>query len=202
MRRPPAGGLILNVFTRIPLPPPPGKTWTPNMATGRDHLWLTKEEWRALLPAEWKAGVCYPAPAAVTERLVRFHLVDNVRGEPDAWSPGDIRESALTLRVEDPKAGRLALEGTARMQRGGTRSYEARIQGHLTFDRQQDRLTRVDLLSWGEAWGEGTFTRGAPAGRFPLVIAASLAGNTGADQVPPQGSRNLESYLGTGRAGR
>jgi hypothetical protein len=201
-RRPPAGGLILNVFSRIPLPPPPGKTWTPNMATGRDHLWLTREEWRALLPAEWKAGARYPVPPAVTERLLRFHLVDNVRGEPDSWSPGDIREADLTLRVEDANAGRLLLEGTARMQQGEKRGYEARIQGYLTYNRGQDRLARLDLLAWGEAWGEGTYTRGAPPGRFPLVIAASLAGNTGADRVPPQASRDLNGYLDTGRAAR
>ena len=172
------------------------------MATGRDHLWLTREEWRALLPAEWKAGARYPVPPAVTDRLLRFHLVDNVRGEPTFWAPGDIRQADLTLRVEDAQAGRLLLEGTARMQQGEARGYEARVQGRLTYDPVQARLTRFDLLAWGDAWGEGTYTRGAPPGRFPLVIAASLAGSAGADQVPPQGCRDASSYFGTGRAPR
>lgn len=207
-RRPPAGGLILNVFSRIPLPPPPGKTWTPNQATGRDHFWITRNEWRALLPAEWKTGVRYALPQAVTERLLRFHLVDNVRGEPDFWRRADLRAANLTLRVADARSGRLVLEGTARMEHGGERGYEARLQGYLAYDKKQDRLTRFDLLAWGDAWGEGRYTRGAPSGRFPLVVAASLAGNggadsqSGADRVPPQASRDLSGYLGTGRAER
>src|SRR5262249_17529549 len=45
-RRPPDGGLILNVFSRIPQEAP-GGPWTPNRATGRDHLWLTRDEWRS-----------------------------------------------------------------------------------------------------------------------------------------------------------
>ncbi len=198
LRKPPAGGLILNVFSRIPLPPPPDKAWTPNSATGRDHLWLTEDEWRSLLPKEWRDGARYPVPPDVAHRLLRFHLVDNVRGEPDMWRRQDIRRSDLTLRVEDAGAGRLALEGAALMAHGDARGYEARIQGYLTYDRKQDRLTRFDLLSWGQAWGEGTYTKSAPPGRFPLVIAASLAGDSPADRVPPQASRQLREYLGTG----
>jgi hypothetical protein len=199
-RQPPAGGLVLDVFSRIPLPAPSGQDWSPNMATGRDHLWLTQDEWQALLPAEWKSGARYPVPAAISERLLRFHLVDNVRGEPTFWTRNDLRQTDLTLRVEDAEAGRLVLEGTARMQHGEERGYEARVQGYLTYDRQQARLSRCDLLVWGEAWGESPLTRGAPPGRFPLVIAASLAGSTGADRVPPQGSRDLNEYLGKSRS--
>jgi hypothetical protein len=195
-RRPPKGGLILNVFSRIPLPPPAGQTWTPNMATGRDHLWLTQEEWRSLLPAEWKPGARYPVPPSIAARWVRFHMVDNVRGEPSFWEPADVSEARLWLRVEDPAAGTLRLEGSARLQHGEERGYSACVQGHLTYDRTRDRFTRLDLLSWGEAWGETALTRGAPPGRFPLVIAASLARGSGADMVPPQGSRDIGSYLG------
>jgi hypothetical protein len=211
VREPPAGGLILNVFTRIPLPPPPGQAWTPNMATGRDHMWLTRDEWRSLLPREWKPGARYPLPRAVAERLVRFHLLDDVRGEPSMWEAGrDVRQADLWLRVEDAAARHLHLEGTARMQSpangGGTeRGYDARVQGTLVYDPKADRFTRFDLLAWGEAWGEGRYTGGPPKGRFPLVIALSLAGNSPADRVPPQGIRGREGYFGTGgaeRAGR
>jgi hypothetical protein len=198
-RRPPAGGLILKVFSRIPLPPPAGQTWTPNQATGRDHVWLTAEEQRALLPSSWKNGVRYPVAPAVVERLARFHLVDNVRGEPPFWTPGDLRRVDLSLTVEDAAAGLLRLDGVARMDAGG-RGYDARVQGYLSVDRVKKALTRFDLLAWGDAWGEGIYTRGAPPGRFPLLIAAALVrGDAGADQVPPQASRDLAGYFGTGR---
>jgi hypothetical protein len=72
------------------------------------------------------------------------------------------------------------------------------LQGYLTYDRKRDRFSRLDLLAWGEFWGEGAYTGGAPKGKFPLVIAASLAGAAPADRVPPQGSRDLSDYLGKG----
>jgi hypothetical protein len=90
------------------------------------------------------------------------------------------------------------LLSTRSTRRAKERGYDARIQGFLDFDRRKDRFTRFDLLVWGEAWGDGTYTGGAPPGRFPLVIAFSLAGSTPADRIPPQGSRNLREYFGTG----
>jgi hypothetical protein len=202
-RRPPHGGLILDVFTRIPLEPAAGAEWSPNQAAGRDHMWLTQEEWRSLLPARWRQGSRYPLPRAVAQRLLRFHLVDNVRGEPPMWEAEEIRQADLWLRVEDAAAGRLALTGTARLEspggdEGTGRGYDARVQGALTYDRKAGRFERCDLLAWGEAWGEGRYTGGAPEGRFPLLIALSLAGNTPADRIPPQGSRWLAGYFGRG----
>ncbi|MGV3721400.1 MAG: hypothetical protein ACO1SX_10875, partial [Actinomycetota bacterium] len=91
----------------------------------------------------------------------------------------------------------LALSGTARLQtQDGKRGYDARLQGSLIINRQNDRVTRFDLLSWGEAWGEGPYTRGAPAGKFPLLTAFSLAGHKPADRVPPQGIREVGAYFG------
>jgi hypothetical protein len=205
-RAPPPGGVILNVYSRIPLGPPGGQ-WTPNRAVGRDHLWLTREEAIALRPPAWHAGSVYPVPPAIATRLVRFHLVDNVRGEPDHWRPEQIREALLSLTVADAAAGRVELSGTAQLAapataRATSRGYDARLQGTLVWDRKRSRLTRCDLLAWGEAWGEGTYTGGAPPGRFPLLIALSLAGNAPVDRVAPQGSRSVAEYLGTGRAGR
>jgi hypothetical protein len=193
-RRPPEGGLILDVFTRIPLPQ--GDTWSPNNATARDHLWITREETAALLPAEWKNGTTYAVERNVAARLARFHLIDSVRGEPPSWNPEDVKALDLKLTVENAAAGRLKLTGTARLEAdGGKRGYDSRVQGYLTVDRAANKVTRFDVLSWGEAWGEGTYTRGAPPGRFPLVVGASLAGNTPADRVPPQFTKHGPEYF-------
>lgn len=195
-RKPPKGGLILNIYSRIPLPPPPGEAGVLNSATGRDHLWLTAAEWRSLLPSDWRNGARYPVPQAVVERLLRFHLVDNVRGEPPMWTRADLQQADLTLVVENAAKARLRLEGKALMQHGAERGYETRIQGVLVYDRQHERFSRFDLVSWGEAWGHGPYTGGEPKGRFPLVIAASIAGRAPADLVPPQALRNRQEYFG------
>src|SRR5262245_7994139 len=90
-REPPQGGLIVNVFTRI-LDRADGSgycrvTWKMPGAdqSERDHLWLTAEEWKSLIPAAAKPGDERPIPKHLVYRLACFHLVDNTRGEPPAW---------------------------------------------------------------------------------------------------------------------
>jgi hypothetical protein len=209
-RVPPERGLVLNVFSRIPLENA-GDGWNPNRVTGRDHAWLTEAEWRALLPPVWRNGVRYPLPQSLVERLARFHLVDNVRGEPDIWQRDQIRAAEVFLVVEDAAAHRIRLEGNTRAEApadpqpmtapiGGRlrpdRGYDARLQGYLVYDPAKKCLSRCDLLAWGEAWGHGHYTPRPPEGRFPLLIAFSLAGNRPADRIQPQGIRNREDYFG------
>ena len=197
-REPPAGGLVLKTYSRIPLDRAalggdPAR-YNPNEAVGRDHMWLTRQEWRSILPATWERGARLPVPPAIAFRLIRYHLTDNVRGEPDMWTRAEVREAKLELVVEE--AGKLRLEGTARMATAdNARGYDARLQGFLTYDRAASRFTRVDVLSWGEAWGAGRFTRRPPPGRFPLLIAFTLAGDTPGDRIPPQGIRQAGAYM-------
>jgi hypothetical protein len=137
-------------------PDPAGGQWTPNRATGRDHLWLTGEEVRALLPPAWRRGTTYPAPGAIVERPVRFHLLDNVRGEPDPWRRDQIGAARLTLTVTDAEQGVLSLAGVARTQapageRATARGYDDRLQATLQWDRTAERFGRWDLLAWAEA---------------------------------------------------
>lgn len=194
LRRPPAGGLILKSYTRIPLEPEDGM-WSMNQATGRDHIWVTAQEVVALTPRQWRAGERYPAPKSLMARLIRFHLVDNVRGEPPMWRPDDVKSASLELVVEDPAAGRVRIEGAAGLSSQQNRGYDARIQGYLTINREAGTVKSLDLLAWGEAWGQGPYTRNPPKGRFPLVIGMSLAGTNPADQVPPQAAREIREYL-------
>jgi hypothetical protein len=65
-------------------------------------------------------------------------------------------------------------------------------------DRTSSRVRACEVLSWGDYWGHGPYTGGAPQGKFPLLVAFSLAGDTPADRVPPQGSREIDEYFATG----
>jgi len=150
-------------------------------AMSRDNLWLSKNEHDSLVRGE--------IPISVQKRIAMYHLVDNTRGEPPMWREEEIRHIDLKL-----KDGRLT--GTVRLATDDRqRGYEAELQG--VVETKNGKVVRFDAVVLGEFWGEGTFTRGAPKGKFPLGISFTLAdGSDIADKVPPQGSRGwVQGYL-------
>lgn len=211
-RTPPPGGLVINVYTRIldrgqdgyrrgACPTEGGE------AAARDHLWLTEAERQALIPAEPNKGDRQPVPAAVAERILRFHLIDNTRGEPPMWQRDEIRKHELTLTVQDvtPVALRLRLDGSALLATSpdtakADRGFDVRLLGTIDYDQTKKKIDRFEVVAVGDHWGEGRYTGGARPGRKPLGIAFELAtGKTAADLVPPQGIRDLDIYFGRER---
>lgn len=209
-RRPPANGIILNVYARILSHDAKGDVCTGTCQTvgggrsSRDHMWLTHEDWKSLVPANLMKGVSFPLPESIANRLMCFHLVDNTRGEPPHWRPEDVRSRKLNLVIEDVSEGdvRMRLEGEAHLATDAAvnradRGFDVRLLGYLRYDRQRQGFDRIDILALGEHWGEGTFTKGARPGKSPLGIAFELThGDAPADQVPPQGARDIAEYLG------
>ncbi len=216
-RTPPPGGLVVTVYTRIL--DHEKEAFLPDAlcrgtcsvrgaeAAARDHLWLTEAEWKALIPAEPKVGERVPVPAAVTERVLRFHLTDNTRGEPPMWRREDIRRQDLTLTVEaaTPAATRLRLDGAALLSTGADpekadRGFDVRLLGYVGYDRAARAIDRFDVVAVGDHWGRGPYTGRARPGRTPLGVAFVLAnGKAAADRVPPQAIRDPDTYFGRGR---
>lgn len=151
-------------------------------AVSRDNLWITAEEQAALAQGT--------VPEALALRILRFHLVDNTRGEPPVWTKEEVRQWSLS--VAD---GQLA--GTAHLETAdGARGYQATLNGELAWG-ADGRLSQFHMWVEGQFWGSGPFTRQPPPGKFPLVIAFSLADGTDmADAIAPHGSRGwLGGYL-------
>ena len=149
----------------------------------------TTNYWRKIFQAEQQALVVGDLPSSLQQRLVRFHLIDNTRGEPQMWKPQEI--TAVDLSLEK---GRLS--GTVHLETAsGNRGYQANLLGHI--EHEDGKITRFDLVSHGQFWGHCTYTPGPPAGKFPLAISFTLAdGSDIADGVPPKGSRGwLRGYL-------
>src|SRR5207247_866424 len=107
-RTPPAGTLILNVYSR-PLARKgdalcacdervvlDNKISVP-VLSAYDHVWITEPEWKAMFPAKAKKGDTLPLPPIIAKRIARFHLVDNTRGEPGYWKEKEIQKSDLSL---------------------------------------------------------------------------------------------------------
>jgi hypothetical protein len=208
-RTPPEGGLILNVFTRsldgdcqIGFADALCKQGAGDEAA-RDHLWIRADEWRALVPAQPRKGETVPVPGSIVMRIARFHLVDDTRGEPPHWLPDQVRSAKMTLTVEEVTGAsvRLRLDGSALMSTEAdadrsSRGFDVSLLGYVSYDRTAAAITRFDLVAVGQHWGEGTYTRGARLGRTPLGIVFELAkGDAPADRIPPQGARELRTYL-------
>jgi hypothetical protein len=208
-RTPPVGGAVVRTYTRILDRDAKGELCKGTCKTlggdraARDHLWLTAEDVRAMLPAEPRPGASLPLPPRVADRVLRFHLIDNTRGEPPMWEREQMRSQKLTLTVTDVTPGevRLRLDGEALLATHADparadRGFDARFLGYVYYDTAKKVLTRFDVVAVGEHWGQGTFTRGARPGRSPLGVAFELVRGDRADLVPPQGARNLNDYLG------
>jgi hypothetical protein len=207
VRTPPPNGLIIDVYTRILDRDGKGELCQGTCSVrggdkaARDHLWITESEWKPLVQADPKLGDRFPLPSRIAERIARFHLLDNTRGEPPMWRHEDIRKSEMALVAE--KADRdnvlLRLEGSVLLATNADlakadRGYEARLLGYVAHDGKN--ITRFDLVAVGDHWGEGTYTRNARPGRQPLGVAFELArGDRPSDKVPPQAAREIGAYV-------
>ncbi|HMF14290.1 MAG TPA: hypothetical protein VKE94_18365 [Gemmataceae bacterium] len=211
-RKPPAGGLIVNVHARIlDRDVKSGyvrgtcKTQGGENAS-RDHLWLTAQEWKSLIPAAPKKGDRSPVPPAIADRIARFHLTDNTRGEPPMWEREHVRSKQMTLTIEEATPTNLLLRvdgavllSTHPEANKAERGYEAQLLGYIGYDRSKKAITRFDVVAIGEHWGDSN-NPGARPGRTPLGIAFALAqGESAANAVPPKGARAWIEYLGRDR---
>jgi hypothetical protein len=212
-RTPPPGGLIVRVHARIleekkdaveALFAKGSCSMKGGDMASRDFLWLTKDELRAMGPGNRKVGESYPAPDKVAERIVRFHLVDNTRGEPDFWMKPEVRSRSFTLTVESVSSDaiELRLDGEAKLATDmdpakAARGYEPKVHGKLRWVPAKGTFDRFDVAAVGEHWGRGTFTPGERPGRGLLGVAFGLpAGDRASDKVPPQGAREERAYFG------
>ncbi|MGI9240692.1 MAG: hypothetical protein ACR2RV_07820 [Verrucomicrobiales bacterium] len=164
-----------------------------------NQMWLQAQEIAQLRGLDGEAPVDLPAPIAY--RMIRFHLLDNTRGEPNFWGRDDISKFEFTVRAPDDKPLRRLIEGRVLLEHADDRGFDAKVLGYLDLDPEADRLTAAEIVAVGDHWGSGTYTRGARPGRSPLGIAFSLADmeNDPGAKVPPQGSGWLEAYLNADR---
>lgn len=211
-RAPPKDGLILRAEARVLERTDDGGyancSTIPSGVRGifasRDHVWIKADEWRAMVPDAPKVGEKIKLPAKIVERLCRFHLLDNTRGEPTMWRRDDVRPLKMTMsvtkvtdaRVELRFTGRALLTTDADLDKA-KRGYDAHLRGEVVFDRAAKRFTAFDIVALGDHWGEGRYDRGARPGRTPLGIAFTLVSpDEPANRVPPQASRSIGEYYG------
>jgi hypothetical protein len=192
------------------------KTYPDRLTTPQaqpDHVWLTREEWKSLIPATPRAGEKFPFPAATLQRIVRWHLNPlNVYGETNALGPKQVRAAELTLTVEAVTADtvRLRLNGSAKLGNEPPApvaqgkiacidqwGYEPQVLGYIEYDRKKQAVTRFDVVALGDHFGRlGIADSGTRLGLQPLGITFELvSGERAADRVPPGRSPTARSYF-------
>jgi hypothetical protein len=181
---PPKGGLIVRVHGKVLggyEKPENEAQRLMQKAISQDNLWITKEEHQALVKGQF--------PRRLQQRIARFHLIDNTRGEPPMWHNDQVR--SLNIVYKNGKVtGTVALSTPDRK-----RGYTAQLLGHI--EKKDGEITRFDLVAKGLYRGQGTYTRGGPKGTFPFAVSFRLVdGTSPTDAIPPQGSRGwMKGYI-------
>ena len=188
---PPSGGLVVRLHAKVLSGyEPTTNRWRKifQSAVSRDNLWITADEHQQLVAGRFTKSL--------QQRIARFHLVDNTRGEPPMWRAEEVVSIQLEVNPNETDRNFRQITGSASLKnRSGDRTYDAKLLGEIKIE--SNRVVQLDMVCLGQFSGEGPYTRGAPKGNFPLAIRFSLAdGNDVADSIPPQGSRGwVDGYL-------
>ena len=185
-KRPPRGAAVVRVYARIwPLP---DHCWGLNHGVGRDFLWLYPEELKYLATVKPTATGVVKMPAALSQRLLRFHLLDDVRGTPDMWRPSEIQHHAFNARVISESNGDRTIKFYGKYSlktRSGNRGFVGSIQGEVGVKNGHE-LSRFKAYADGKAWGRGTYTPFPPDGKYGLHIGFVDAHDEASQVVPPE----------------
>jgi hypothetical protein len=212
---PPAGGLVVQVFARG-LQPDRARDGTlkiyrtevaRSFEPGRDRLWLSAAEARALLPARPEKGKSHPLPATVAERICRCYLIDLVRvgGNGGPRRPEQVLARDLRLTVEGVSGGRvrMRLHGSARVATSdagcGGSDKKPKVDtytflGFVEHDGKKKAFTRFDVTALSETGHYDEIHKKV----LPLGFAFELVrGKAPADRLPP--SCWSKDYFGKGK---
>lgn len=174
-----------------------------------EYMWLTADEWKALVPASPSPGDKVPVAPAIGERMARFHLSPQraLTSEDGIVSAKDVKSAALTLVVEDVSPQRIRLRMTGFVHTG-TEYDEAKatspngplgfgfatpVHGILDYDRTKQAFVRFDIVAPGDVWGRWGDANNKSQqierpGRTPVGFAFALAtGESPSNRIPPGG---------------
>jgi len=155
-----------------------------------DYAWFRKEEARGFLPAELKKGASHNVPVPLMDRMVRFHLIDNVYGLNYTFFPkGSVEKSRLTVTVTAIEGTRvsLSMEGETRADTDvpETIGFAPKLMGKASWDTDQEKFTAFELVAVGDRWGLGNCNLRRNPNPAPMGIVFTLADDSPAERLPP-----------------
>jgi hypothetical protein len=183
-----------------------------------EYMWLTKEEWKALVPANPVQGAKIDVAPAICERMARFHLTPRraMTSEDGILRKDAVKSAKLTLVVGEVSAERIRMildgfvhTGTEFKAAEATTpngplgfGFATPLRGILDYDRTKNVFTRFDIAAPGEVWGRWGDANGKSLfaerpGKTPFGFAFELAaGDTPTDRLPPGGNGQRAEVAG------
>ncbi len=158
---------------------------------GRDQMWIFRDEVEELIRAGDSPGVEVPLPRPIVARLVRFQLLDNTRNIGMPFGESDVRKAEFVMTAFRTAEGRrsYSFRGAYSSERHDEENdeqvgVEGILEGEVEVDLAKSRIVRFRAYGEAQAWGDVKRT-GAPAGKYPLLIAIVEADDAIARSVPP-----------------
>ena len=227
---PPPGGLVLRVHARFlsrgedgqlrhaqtsdfPLmrdKPDVMRQWQLFLQPNTEYMWLTRDDWQSLVPADPVKGEEVEARPIIAERMARFHLTPQraTTSEGGIVSKQSVKTARLALIVEDVTSQRIRMQVQGFVHWGSdfdaskatspdgplAQGFETPLYGFVEYDRTKNQFTRFDIVAPGEVWGRWGDANNKSMylerpGRAPFGFVFELAtGNSPTDRIPPGGN--------------
>ena len=197
--QPPRDGLVLRMVTRgLPTAGISEQDTRHTSFYKMDRVWYTKEQARAFLPPELKAGAKTQVRGPALAILVRLNLGTFIQPNP-AWNGEDVRNVVLNSEVTTVKDGiaELRFEGEADLQSDNqysNRKYSPKMLGRASYDTKVQKFVTFELLAVGtHTLGDRGEDPRAPGPRsMPLGVLFTLNGTNGNDEVVPHYYRQYD----------
>ena len=166
----PDQGLVLNSVNADLITDPPLQN-NRNSLWNLDHVWFSKSEARQWLEDDPQKGDIYFLPNNLANRLIRFHLVDNVKGQTLPFAPQEIKNSNLKIEVQERQQSlvKIKLRGNANAVAKGkwllgdkdwtptyplNHSMKTEILGKATFNLFLNKFTEFEMVAIGKRYGK------------------------------------------------
>ena len=136
-----------------------------------DHIWFSRDEIALWLPEVYDIGPSHECDQIIKDRLFRFHLVDNVRGQTLPFAPQEIKEAKLTVHVtaiNEPLI-KIKITGSSKAVAKGQwmlgendwtpnheldHSIETNMIGNAVYNIDENNFTEFEMVALGEWHGK------------------------------------------------
>ena len=200
----PKDGLVLKVNTRDFPRENVQPGWRAD-AWNQDYAWFKKDEARAFLPRRIHVGARQQLATPVVNRLARFCLVDNVRGQTNYWPAGAVQQAELISFVTAVEGNlvTLRLRGAAWLEwdfrwtperrrnrepqrQSSLHGYNPTLFGRAQYDLATERFVSFEMVASGRRWGRTSLNgRTGDEEGGPMGVAFALGRDIPAEHVTP-----------------